>query len=333
MPKYLANNTNQPETVGILLTNLGTPDAPTTSALRRYLKQFLWDPRVVELPRVLWWLILHFIVLVFRPAKSARAYQSIWSKEGSPLLVISQRQREAVEKVLQAKYGDHIKVALGMRYGNPSIASALTTLQQHNATKIIVLPLYPQYSSATTGSTYDAVSQVMSRWRTVPELHFIDSYYDHDALISALANSVKQSGKLETSDKLIFSYHGMPEHTRRSGDPYYEHCQKTSQLLANKLGLGADQWLMTFQSRFGKAEWIKPYTDKTLMALPSEGVTSIAIMCPGFSADCLETLEEIQEENRDYFLAAGGKEYHYIPALNENDEHIACLSAIIARYL
>jgi len=323
-----------PTSVGILLTNLGTPDAPTTKALRAYLKEFLWDPRVVEQPRWLWWLALNGVILNLRPAKSAEAYRKVWTDEGSPLLAISKKQRHKLDLVLREKLGDHVHVELAMRYGNPSIESALEALRNKNCSKIIVLPLYPQYSATTTASTFDAVADVLKTWRRIPGLQLIDSYYDHPAYIQALTQSVQkywqQHGEPE---RLLMSYHGIPERYVNSGDPYSCHCHKTAALLREQLGLGEDRAYLTFQSRFGREPWLQPYTDATLKAWGEEGVSSVDVICPGFSADCLETIEEVAMENRDYFLEAGGQQYRYIPALNDDDAHIEALSQIIMNYL
>jgi len=324
-PVFHAAN-GQPAPVGVLITNLGTPDEPSTPALRKYLAQFLADPRVIEVPRLLWWLILHGIILRLRPAKSARLYRSIWTSEGSPLLSIGRAQQAAI----QTQLGDGYRVELGMRYGNPSIASALRKLQQQGLRKIIVLPLYPQYAAPTTGSSFDAVANELKHWRWVPELHFINSYCDHPLYISALANSIREHMERNgVPDKLIFSYHGMPKRYLSAGDPYYCFCQKTTRLVQEQLALDKSTCITSFQSRFGKEEWLKPYTDETLQSLPGQGVTRIAIISPAFSADCLETLEELAVENRTTFMAAGGQSYHYIPALNDRADHIDALVNII----
>jgi len=320
-----------PASTGILLTNLGTPGAPTKAALRTYLKEFLWDPRVVEQPRWLWWLVLNGIILNFRPAKSAAAYQKVWTEHGSPLLAIGQKQREALQQSLQTTLGDSIHVELAMRYGNPSIKSGLETLREKNCRTIIILPLYPQYSATTTGSTFDAVADVLKRWRRVPALHLVDAYHKHPAYIVALADSIRahwqQHGK---SERLLMSFHGIPERYFKAGDPYPCHCRKTATLLREALGLDKDRAHISFQSRFGREPWIQPYTDETLKAWAKEGIKSVDVICPGFSADCLETLEEIGSENRDYFLNSGGEQYHYIPALNDNEAHITALAQIIS---
>lgn len=319
---------------GVLLTNLGTPDAPTAGALRRYLREFLSDPRVVEIPRVIWMVILHGIILRVRPKKSAKLYQSIWTEQGSPLLVISKQQKAKVEKILTQKYGDKVLVDVAMRYGTPSIGNALENFQAQGVNNIIVLPLYPQYGGPTTGSTFDAVFNKIKTWRWVPSVHFQSGYHDHPLYIAALASSIEQHiNEHGKPDKLVFSYHGMPKYFLEQGDPYYCFSHKTTRLVAEKLGLSKDDFVMTFQSRFGKAEWLKPYTDETLAKLADEGNKHVAIISPAFSADCLETLEELVHENKDVFIAAGGEEYHYIAALNDNDQHIAAMVDLVEPHI
>ncbi len=327
-PIFHAANKPQPK-VGVLLANLGTPDAPTTPALRRYLAEFLADPRVIEIPRVIWLLILHGIILRVRPRKSAALYKSVWTSEGSPLLAISKQQQAAI----QTELGDGYSVKLGMRYGNPSIASALRELQQEGVRKIIVLPLYPQYAGPTTGSTFDAVATELKNWRWVPELHFINNYCDYPPYVEALANSVREHIEQHgLPQKIIFSYHGMPKRYLTSGDPYFCLCQKTTRLVQEKLGLDKNICLTSFQSRFGREEWLKPYTDETLEQLPKDGIKNIAILSPAFSADCLETLEELAVENRHAFLEAGGEKYAYIAALNDRPDHIRALAALLKQH-
>jgi ferrochelatase len=318
--------------VGVLLTNLGTPEAPSPSALRRYLREFLSDPRVVEIPRLLWLLILHGIILRTRPKKSAKLYQSIWTEHGSPLMVISEQQKAKVSQALALKYGDDVIVELAMRYGKPSINNALEKLQQSGVNDIVVLPLYPQYAGPTTGSTFDAVVNEIKKWRWIPHLRFISGYHDNSNYINALAASVqshiKEYGK---PDKLVLSFHGMPKYFLEQGDPYYCFCSKTTRLLVESLGFTNEDYVMTFQSRFGKAEWLQPYTDVTLTDLAVSGCKHVAIISPAFSADCLETLEELVHENRDIFISAGGEQYHYIDALNDNDDHIDALVELLER--
>lgn len=319
--------------VGVLLLNLGTPDAPTASAVRRYLAEFLSDPRVVEIPKLLWMLILHGIVLRVRPAKSAALYQKVWTEAGSPLMDISLRQTAKLSEKLTAD-GHQVSVYLAMRYGNPSVASTLQTMHQQGIDKLVVLPLYPQYAAPTTGSAFDAIARELTQWRYLPSLHFIHTYHDNPDFIAALVNSIRadfeQHGKPQ---KLVLSYHGMPERNLHLGDPYYCFCMKTTRLVAEQLGLKADEFVMTFQSRFGKAKWLQPYTDATMQALPSEGVRDVAIVCPAFSADCLETLEEIVGENGHIFTNAGGEKFRYIPALNDNDDHISMMANLVKPHL
>jgi len=315
---------------GVLLTNLGTPEQPSSPALRHYLKEFLSDPRVVEIPRIIWLILLHGIILRIRPAKSAKLYQKIWTDAGSPLLVISEQQKKKVTTQLTKKFGDDVIVELAMRYGKPSIATALNRFRLLGVHKIVVMPLYPQYAGPTTGSTFDAVTDEIKQWRWVPSLHFIGSYHDHPLYINALANSIQEHISIHGKpDKLVLSYHGMPELFHQWGDPYFEFCHKTTELLIEKLAFEQKDFIMTFQSRFGKAEWLKPYTDETLAELPAQGVKNIAIISPAFSADCLETLEELEKENRDIFIEAGGQEYRYISALNDREDHIETLVNVI----
>ncbi len=319
-----------PAPIGVLITNLGTPDAPTPEALRRYLGEFLWDKRVVDLPRPLWWLILHGIILRTRPKRSAHAYAKIWTEQGSPLLVISRKQQIKLQQKLDESMPGKYKVALGMRYGNPSIKAALEELSNAGVAEIIVIPLYPQNSCSTTASTFDAIGDAMKEVRFIQKLRFIADYHDHPAYIQALAGSIRETWQLRPrGEKLIFSFHGTPERFLQEGDVYYHHCMKTAELVAQQLALREDEWLVAFQSRFGREEWLKPYTDATLNRLAKEGIKQLDIICPGFSADCLETLEEIAVENRARYIEAGGGELHYIPALNKRDDHIEMLKALV----
>ena len=327
-------NHHQLEKTGVLLTNLGTPDSCDTSGVRRYLREFLWDPRVVEVPRPVWWMILNLFILTTRPARSAKAYQKVWTEEGSPLLTISQRQAERLQSSLDQSYPDQFEVVMAMRYGNPSIADGLEKLRKAGVRKVLVFPLYPQYSATTTASTFDAVTAELQRWRWIPELRFINHYHDVDGYISSLEQSIRnywqEHGK---ADKLIMSFHGIPKDYLLKGDPYFCECQKTARLLADKLELTDSQWQITFQSRLGAKEWLKPYTDKTLESLGKEGLKSVQVICPGFSADCLETLEEIAMENRDTFLEAGGESYQYIPCLNTKDQHIDMMHKLVEQHV
>ncbi len=313
----------------VVLANLGTPDAPTPAAVRVYLKQFLSDPRVVEIPRLLWWLILNGIILPFRSKQSAHKYASIWTPEGSPLKVHTENQARLLQSVLAAR-GHQIRVEYAMRYGNPSLPSVLDKLKQDGCDRILVLPAYPQYSATTTASIFDTVFAHYTKVRNAPELRLIKHYHDDPAYIAALADSVRlhwqQHGR---ADKLVMSFHGVPKRTLMLGDPYHCECYKTARLLATQLGLAKEDYLVTFQSRFGKAEWLQPYTAPTLQKLAAEGVGKIDIMCPGFTSDCLETLEEIAMEAKADFLAAGGAEYRYIGCLNETPRWIEAMAGIV----
>ena len=310
---------------GVLITNLGTPDAPTAKAIRRYLREFLSDQRVVDAPRWLWFFVLKVILLI-RPGKVAGGYQSVWTEQGSPLLAISRQQQQALQMAL----GDNMPVALGMRYGNPSIASALDELVAAGAEQIIVLPLYPQYSATTTASTFDAIAAWTAQQRQLPQLKFIRDYHQNQAWLNALANSVREHWQQHgQADKLLMSFHGIPQRYCDLGDPYYQQCLAGAQQLAAQLKLNDEQWALSFQSRVGREPWLQPYTDETLKTWGKTGINTVDVICPGFSADCLETLEEITEENAEYFVSAGGKELRYIPALNSRGDHIDALKAVI----
>ncbi|MBK1694181.1 ferrochelatase [Chromatium weissei] len=325
---------DRPECLGILLANLGTPDTPNVADVRRYLAEFLWDQRVVEMARLPWWLILHGVILRTRPKHSAAAYQSVWTADGSPLLAIAQRQANALQAQLNTQFhSDAIKIALGMRYGNPSIASALTELRNANARRILVLPLYPQYSSSTTAAVFDAVTTELQRWRWLPELRFINQYHDNSNYIAALVASIRAHWKTHgVAERLLFSFHGIPRKYFDLGDPYYCQCQKTARLVIEQLELPPERWFLSFQSRLGKQEWLRPYTDTTLNEWAAAGIKSVQVLSPGFSADCLETIEEINEENRHRFIAAGGKNYSYIPCLNDDAAHIEMLANLVIQH-
>ena len=318
---------------GVLLCNLGTPDAPKTAELRRYLKEFLSDPRVVEVPRLLWWMILNLIILRIRPRRSAKLYASVWSEGGSPLMVHSKAQVAGVKKILDKKFKRDVPVVLGMRYGNPSMESAIAELTAQNVRDITVLPLYPQYSGATTGSTFDAVAQTFTKTRWVPELHFIGGYQQSKLYIDALCSSIrKHITEHGQPDKLMFSYHGTPQKYLKKGDPYHCFCHQTTRLVRERLGWEEDQVITTFQSRFGREPWLQPYTDKTLEAMPTDGIKHVAVICPGFSSDCLETIEEINMEARESFIEHGGA-FHYIPCLNDDPAHLKALAGVVSKYL
>ena len=321
---------------GILLTNLGTPDEPTKPALKRYLAEFLSDPRVVDPPnKLIWWLALNLVILNIRPKKSAVNYAKIWNSfgTGSPLLNITQSQLEGVQQVL-SKQHSNLEFELGMRYGNPSISSALNKLRNKGCSKVIILPLYPQYSKTTTLSTLDAIDLELESWPSKPEIVFIEHYYQNKAYIQALNNSIKEyQAEHGKPDKLLISFHGIPQRYVDNGDIYYQHCMQTADLLAKSLDLQDDEWQASFQSIFGREEWTKPYTKDTLESLAKSGIENMQVVCPGFSADCLETLEEIDDENRGYFMQAGGKGFGYIPALNARNDHIDAIASVISDHL
>ncbi len=317
----------------VLLVNLGTPDAPTPAALRRYLAEFLWDPRVVEIPRPLWWLILHGLVLRTRPAKSAAKYAAIWTPQGSPLLHWTLLQAQALQAELTAR-GQPVVVRMAMRYGQPGIAGALDALKADGVGQVLVLPLYPQYAAATTASMVDAVAAWAGRQRRLPELRFVNHYHDDPGYIAALASSVRAHwADHGQGDKLLMSFHGVPARSLALGDPYHCECHKTARLLARALDLPADRYLVTFQSRLGRARWLEPYTEPTLKRLAAEGLRGVDAICPGFPADNLETLEEIGMEAREAFLGAGGQRFSFIPCLNDRPDWIAALADLAQRHL
>ena len=315
---------------GILLTNLGTPDSPTTAAVRRYLAEFLSDPRVVEAPRAFWLPVLYGLILLTRPRRSAHAYEKIWTEEGSPLLVNSLKQLHAIRESLD---GCNVQIELAMRYGTPSIKRGLDKLRKANVKRILVLPLYPQYSGSTTGSTFDAVSKVLKTWRWIPELRMVNHYHDDSGYISAIVASIRDHWAVYGKpQKLLFSFHGLPEDYLHNGDPYHCQCHKTARLVAEAMELQDQSWKVSFQSRFGPRQWLQPYTDKTLEAWGRQGTESVDVICPGFAADCLETLEEIAIQNLEIFQSAGGGRFNYIPALNDNPVHIQALTDLIRKH-
>ncbi len=320
--------------IGLLLSNLGTPDAPTARALRPYLREFLSDPRVIELPRLFWLAILNGIVLTVRPRRSAALYRKVWTPEGSPLLAISRRQAAGVAARLAGRTRVPVRVALGMRYGRPPLAAALAELAAAGCRRILVLPLYPQYSATTSGSTFDAAFAALARRRWVPDLRTIGGYHDEPGYVAALAASIAELWRRDGEpERLVLSFHGMPKRYLLAGDPYFCFCQKTARLVAERLGIDPARALVTFQSRFGREEWLQPYTDETLRALPARGVKRVDVVCPGFSADCLETLEEIDGLNREFFLHAGGERYRYVPCLNDRADHLDFLAGLALRHL
>lgn len=323
----------QGEKLAVLYCNLGTPDTPTTRDVRRYLAEFLSDPRVVEIPRLLWLPILHGIILRLRPAASAAKYASIWTPEGSPLLVWTRKQALGLQQRLQAN-GMAVLVRFAMRYGSHSIPEQLDALKAEGVTRILVVPAYPQYSGTTTASVFDAVYTWASRVRSIPELRFVNRYHDHPAHIEALAASIRQRwDTLGRPDRLLMSFHGVPERTLHLGDPYHCECQKTGRLLAQALGLQPHEWGLSFQSRLGRAKWLEPYTEPTLVQWAQTGVRHVHVVCPGFTADCLETLEEIAMEGRHAFLKAGGTQFHYLPCLNDDPQWLDALARIANEHL
>ena len=339
MPQYIpepAYSHASPPRIGLLIANLGTPDAPEAPALRRYLKQFLSDPRVVEIPRLVWWLILNGIILNTRPKRSAEKYAKVWmaNGDGSPLRYWTERQALALSDALKADGGEPVEIAWGMRYGNPSIESAILALRARGCDRILFMPMYPQYAASTTASSVDVVADTFRRLRNVPGLRTVRNFHDHPAYIAALAAKVRIHWAMHgRPDRLVMSFHGVPRYTLDRGDPYHCECHKTGRLLAEALELERGQWMVSFQSLFGRAEWIKPYTEPTVRDLARQGVRRIDVICPGFPADCLETLEEIGMEVRDAFLEEGGQEYHYIPALNADPLWIEALAQMAREQL
>ena len=340
MPRYrpepIHRHDSTPRT-GVLLVNLGTPAAPTAAALRPYLKQFLSDPRVVEIPRLVWWPILNGIILNTRPKASAQKYASIWTDEGSPLLVHTVRQTKLLAGYLAKDGYDGLDIDYAMRYGAPAIGDTLDAMRARGCTRILVVPMYPQYSASTTATVVDDACRWLLAQRNQPEMRFVRNFHDDPAYIEALAQTVRnhwmKHGRLASGDQLIISFHGLPRRSLDLGDPYHCECLKTGRLLAERLNLTPEQYKICFQSRFGKAEWLQPYTAPTLEALGKSGTGRVDVICPGFVADCLETLEEIAMEGKTSFLANGGKEYHYIPALNEDPNWLAALTALVERHL
>lgn len=323
-----------PAPVGVLFTNLGSPDEPSSGAVRRYLREFLSDRRVIDLARILWLPILYCVILVIRPRKSAEGYRSVWMEEGSPLIVYARRQVAGIQQALEAQLATPVHVALGMRYGNPSIEAGLEELHAAGCKKILVLPAYPQYSATTVATTFDKVSEVLADWPEPPAIRQINRYHDDPGYINSLAHSVREHWQEHgRAEKLVMSFHGIPKRYVRQGDPYPRDCGITAQLLAEELGLGRNDYKVCFQSRFGREPWLQPYLDQTLKSWGAAGMKTVDVMCPGFSSDCLETLEEIEEENREYFEEAGGDSLRYIPALNDRDDHIQMFTRLIRQEL
>jgi len=322
------------EKLGILLVNLGSPEAATPSAVRNYLAQFLADPRVVESNRLIWWFALHGIILRLRPSRAAKSYKKIWTDNGSPLVHITRLQTQAIQKKLEERFRGHVIVDMAMTYGKPSIKNGLEGLRKAGARRLLILPLYPQYSATTTAAVFDQVTTTLQGWRWLPDLRMINQYHDHPKYIEALANSIKKQWREHArGELLLFSFHGIPQRYIESGDPYFCHCQKTARLVADKLALNPSEWKVVFQSRFGREPWVEPYCSVTLQELPANGIKNVDIICPGFAADCLETLEEIQLENKTLFLASGGKNFNYIPCLNDSNEHINALCEVLTAHM
>lgn len=311
---------------GVLLVNLGTPDSPTSSAIRRYLREFLSDPRVVEIPRAVWLPVLYGFILPFRPRKLVHAYRSVWSERGSPLLDVSRQQATKLQSLL----GNEIPVALGMTYGSPSVGSAMAELKQKGAQRVVLLPLYPQYSGTTTAAVFDVIARVLGKERHIPELRTINDYHAHPAYIDALASNVRAHWQANgAAEHLLMSFHSIPQRYVNQGDPYDAQCKITARLLADALQLKPEQWSISFQSRLGREPWLQPYTDVILPQYATKGIKALDVICPGFSADCLETLEEVAIRYRADFLAAGGQDFRYIPALNADAEHIRMMQALV----
>lgn len=320
-----------PESTAVLLVNLGTPDAPTPSAVRRYLAEFLSDHRVIELPRLLWMPLLHGVILPFRSRRSAKAYRQVWTDQGSPLLTHTQALTRKLGAAFAAD-GRPLGVHMAMRYGNPSIAGVLRRLKDRGLRRLLVLPLYPQFSATTTASVFDAVVDELKQWRWQPELRFITDYHREPAWLDAIAGGVRRHWEERgRGDRLLFSFHGIPKRYFTAGDPYHCQCLFTAREVAERLQLPREAWQLSFQSRVGKEEWLRPYTDQTVAALPAQGVRTLDVVCPGFAVDCLETIEEIAGENAEIFRHAGGSELRYVPALNDDETHVQALLPLLRR--
>lgn len=337
MPRYIdppsAVRESAPRTA-VLLVNLGTPHAPTADAVREYLAEFLSDPRVVELPRALWWPVLHGYVLRTRPRRSAEAYAKIWTHHGSPLLLYSMQLAQAMQAELARRTHDAVTAALAMRYGSPSIEDTLLRLHDQGIRRVLLLPLYPQYAAATTASMLDAVADGMKRLRWPPELRTINDYHDDAGYLAALASSVQAHwARHGRAQKLLLSFHGLPESVARKGDPYFNQCHETAFRLRDALGLREEEMLVAFQSRVGRQRWLRPYTDEIIAGLPGDGVKTLDVLCPGFAVDCLETLEEIALRYRTAFLTRGGMRFTYIPALNASPAHVTALTQLAMKHL
>lgn len=321
-----------PARVGILLVNLGTPDDPSPRSVRKYLAEFLWDPRIIEMPRALWWMILHGVILRVRPRRSARAYRKIWTARGSPLMIESQALTRALAMDLAGRFGDRVAVELAMTYGQPSVRSALDRLRDLNVQRLIVLPLYPQFSSTTTGSIFEQVTRELGRRRWMPELRFVNQYWQNERYLAAIADSVAASWRAHGRKHLVFSFHSIPKRYLLAGDPYHCFCHGTAREVAARLGLAPNEWSIGFQSRFGREEWLKPYMDALLNDFSHAGPRQVTLVCPGFATDCLETLEEIGMQYREMFLGHGGEAFDYVPCLNSSAGHVAALADVVLQH-
>jgi protoporphyrin/coproporphyrin ferrochelatase len=318
--------------LGVLVVNLGTPEKPTYGPVRRYLGQFLRDRRVIELCPYAWWPILYGPVLTFRPFRSAAAYADIWTPQGSPLMYYSESLSRKIALRLEQVLDDDVRVTLAMTYGEPSVKRAIETLFKESVRRLVVLPLYPQYSATTTGAVFDAVTRVLQRWRTVPDLRFISDFHRDEAYVAAVADRVERSWK-EAGGRthLLFSYHGIPVKYVEKGDPYRRQVERMSQLVADKLGLGPDDWSLSFQSSFGPVDWLQPFTDQKLLELLKRGIKDVTVTAPSFAVDCLETIEEIGFEYRELFLNKGGRSFVLVPALNDDEIHADALTDLVLR--
>ena len=337
MPYYRAvapSAAETPERIGVLLVNLGTPDSPSYFAVQRYLREFLGDRRVIDTSRFIWLPILYGIVLPLRPIRTVRNYRKIWMQDGSPLAVYSNRLANKIDVRLRERFGDGIRVALGMTYGNPSIASSIRALAEQNVRQLLVLPLYPQYCSSTTGSVFDRTARELQRWRWLPETRFVNDYFADPGYIEALAARIEQHWtQVGGRSHLLFSYHGIPAVYVKEGDPYKAQAEETSRLVVARLGLAADEWSHCYQSRFGSVVWLQPYTEDTLKELAKRGMKNVTVLSPSFAVDCLETLEEVAIEYRDKFLKLGGERLTLVPALNDDARHVEVLTSIVVKHL
>jgi ferrochelatase len=320
---------------GVLLINLGTPDQPDTKGVKKYLKQFLSDPRVIDYPRWAWWLILNLAILPVRSPIVAKKYQSIWTDQGSPLRVITHKQASAIEAKLTQAFGINVAVEVGMTYGSPSIKTGLDKLLAKGVERIVVLPVYPQYSATTTAATFDALNAELAKIRNLPQIRFIKHYAHEPSYIEALVDSIRRhrAKSTVTASLLLFSFHGLPKRYVKLGDPYQAECEQTAKNVAQAMGLADDEWFVSYQSRVGKEEWLQPYTEQTLKDFPAKGIKNIDVVCPAFAVDCLETLEEIAIENKEVFMSAGGESYQYIAALNDDEGHIEALTEVVVGQL